>query len=51
MSIYRVYPNEDVYDGEFIDGLRHGEGHYRYHGGLIMKAIYLHILRSVQQYA
>jgi len=22
----RVYPNKDVYDGEFIDGLRQGKG-------------------------
>ena len=26
-----LYANGDFYEGEFVDDMRHGEGHYRYH--------------------
>jgi hypothetical protein len=29
----KVYANRDVYNGEFLDGMRHGEGNYGFHNG------------------
>jgi hypothetical protein len=28
-----VYPNGDIYDGEFVDGVRQGKGKYTYGTG------------------
>ena len=28
-----VYPNGDIYDGDFVDGVREGKGKYTYAGG------------------